>query len=68
MLFGPKKAKNLKVKKGLQLIFSHEERIKCLFRNTSYDCLYLNIRNIENSRLKPGFRYTLSLWICMGGR
>ena len=37
------------------------------FRNKTDDYLYLYIRNLENSRLKSAFRYTISICIC-GGR
>ena len=36
------------------------------FRNKTDDYLYLYIRNLENSRLKPVFRYTIFICICVG--
>ena len=36
------------------------------FQNKSDDYLYLYIRNLENSRLKPVSRYTISMSICIG--
>ena len=36
------------------------------FQNKSDDYLYLYIRNLENSRLKPVFRFTTSICICVG--
>ena len=36
-------------------------------RNNSDDFLYLYITNLENTRLKPGIWYTISIYIC-GGR
>ena len=33
--------------------------------NKSDDYLYLYIINLENSRLKPDFRYTISIYICV---
>ena len=36
------------------------------FRNKTDDYLYLYIRNLENSRLKPVFRYTIFIYICVG--
>ena len=37
-----------------------------VFRNKSDDYLYLYIRNLENQRLKPVFRYKISIFICVG--
>ena len=36
------------------------------FQNRTDDYLYLYIRNLENSRLKPVFRYTIIICICVG--
>ena len=36
------------------------------FQNKSDDHLYLYIRNLKNSRLKPVFQYTISICICVG--
>ena len=36
------------------------------FRNKTDDHLYLYIRNLENSRLKSVFRYTIFICICVG--
>ena len=36
------------------------------FRNKTDDYLYLYIRNLENLRLKPVFRYTIFICICVG--
>ena len=36
------------------------------FRNKTDDYLYLYVRNIENSSLKPVFRYTIFICICVG--
>ena len=36
------------------------------FRKISDDYLYLYIRNLESSRLKPVFRYTIAICICVG--
>ena len=36
------------------------------FHNKSDDYLYLYIKNLENSRLKPVFRYTISIYFCVG--
>ena len=35
------------------------------FLNKTDDYLYLFIRNLENSRLKPFFRYTIFIYICV---
>jgi hypothetical protein len=34
----------------------------CIFQNKSDDYLYLYTRNLENSRLKPVFWYTILIW------
>ena len=47
-------------------IFSLYKCIYRLFRNKSDDYLYLYIRNLGNSRIKPGFRYTIPIYICVG--
>ena len=36
------------------------------FRNKTDDYLYLYIRNLEYSRLKPVFRYAIFICICVG--
>ena len=53
------KAKNVVCREFLAFKYS-------LFQNKSNDYLYLYIRNLKNSRLKPGFWYKISNLICVG--
>ena len=60
-------------KKIINMYWKLEIRVVCreflaFFKNKSYDYLYLYIRNLENSHLKPVFRYTISISICVGSR
>ena len=49
------KARNLDAFKYVFIIFENNQMIICI-------C----IRNFENSRLKPGFLYTIFICICVG--
>ena len=59
--FSKKKTIDTYLKQEICVVF----REFIVFSKQSDDYLYLYIRNLEHSRLKPGFRYTISICICV---